>query len=989
MGQHTHDSAQGRAPTGVGSPQPVPLSVEDRFFLQIALKNNLVSPQDAARARQHAVQVGAGLSEALVALQILDEAQVRRVRQAMAASQVFRLDSVYADMALAAGLVSPEHLEAAFEEQRQQRFRARVGNILVDRGLIAPEAHRRVITQVIKRIKQQGHLAYSSTGSQTRPSLPAGPPPSGLSPSGLGRTAAEGSGQGSLPPPPPPPPLSAPPPPALRSIPATGKRPTIDLDETKDALPTGPSRMSDDLFGDSSETDFSPQGNVSDSGTVRDLSRLPKDADPLLKSAVAMGFSSGELSFDDDLLGDDRTPALEGDRKAPSANYVLDRLALSDGADYEEHFEPEQYLRQKRARGRMVVVAAGVTVLTVIVVVATVGAMAYSNSQAQRQVVALVLEAQASEDPDERWQLFVQAREELAGLGELGTDEEQKAALADQIRWGCLEAEALGELHAGRTEEARQMLVDRADDVPARAEEDYQVLLQDVARRQALRTGEVAERARRWPEAVVAYQQALKGGPSRPDGGQLADVASEARVGLGRIRVALTRLTEQALLEAQASLLPADEQAYAAHAKMLHELFGEDSGAREALADLALRRLRQEGEALFLAGDLDQAREVFLRARRAVSGDRDAEADISAWLQRISSRQDLEGVIRTARAAERDERWEEARRFYQRALGLSPSPQQAADLERGVARCTQELEAASLHQRRGELLQTAAGHLRAADSPRAQETLEELLALGDDAQARSLLTFARQVDGMAFVPGGSFLMGSPDGVGRPNEAPQRRVELGAFFIDRTEVTHESYAVFLAEVAGVAPPPHWTVAVPQPDGSVVTTYRPSLADYPVVNVSWSQARRYAEWRGGRLPSEAQWEKAARGEDGRSYPWGEGTSVDAHVAVPPNRLREVQTAPVGSHRGDVSPFGVYDMAGNVNEWTADVYQPYPGAPDDSSYPTDRRRVLRGGAHLYPYSDARCAYRDGAREDYLSAEVGLRVVVEVPAGLSGLLE
>src|SRR5690606_4570868 len=123
-----------------------------------------------------------------------------------------------------------------------------------------------------------------------------------------------------------------------------------------------------------------------------------------------------------------------------------------------------------------------------------------------------------------------------------------------------------------------------------------------------------------------------------------------------------------------------------------------------------------------------------------------------------------------------------------------------------------------------------------------------------------------------------------------------------------------YARFV-ETGQVPPPPHWTYPVRQPDGSVRTSYDPALANHPVVNVTWKQARAYAAWRGGRLPSEAQWEKAARGTDGRTYPWGEGTKVRAHVQVPPDRLRGAPTAPVGGHADDTSPYGAQDMAGNV--------------------------------------------------------------------------
>ena len=89
-------------------------------------------------------------------------------------------------------------------------------------------------------------------------------------------------------------------------------------------------------------------------------------------------------------------------------------------------------------------------------------------------------------------------------------------------------------------------------------------------------------------------------------------------------------------------------------------------------------------------------------------------------------------------------------------------------------------------------------------------------------------------------------------------------------------------------------------------------------------------------------------------------------------------------MGTHADDVSPYGVFDLGGNVNEWTADLLRPYPGAPADVRVPAETRRVIRGGDYLAPVRDARCTRRDGAREDYTSEVVGFRVVIEPPAEL-----
>ncbi|MBI3129464.1 MAG: SUMF1/EgtB/PvdO family nonheme iron enzyme [Candidatus Tectomicrobia bacterium] len=164
---------------------------------------------------------------------------------------------------------------------------------------------------------------------------------------------------------------------------------------------------------------------------------------------------------------------------------------------------------------------------------------------------------------------------------------------------------------------------------------------------------------------------------------------------------------------------------------------------------------------------------------------------------------------------------------------------------------------------------------------------------------------------MVLVPAGVFLMGSD--AGNQDERPQREVRLPAFWIDKYCVTNEQYRRFLEEMEGaVKPPPSF-----------------SRDDYvgprqPVVSVSWEDASAYARWAGKRLPTEAEWEKAARGADGRAYPWGDAlpTHEIAHYAG-----AELQCPlDVDAHAGAASPFGCVQMAGNVFEWTADWFDAF---------------------------------------------------------------
>ena len=190
-------------------------------------------------------------------------------------------------------------------------------------------------------------------------------------------------------------------------------------------------------------------------------------------------------------------------------------------------------------------------------------------------------------------------------------------------------------------------------------------------------------------------------------------------------------------------------------------------------------------------------------------------------------------------------------------------------------------------------------------------------------------------DIMIEIPAGPFIMGSDEG--DPEDSPAHEVDLSAFEIDKFEVTNADYAAFAEETG------YLTYAEQQGFASWREAWGIGEDNHPVVIVTWDDAKAYCEWLGKRLPTEAEWEKAARGTDGRIFPWGD--EWDPNKAnVKERGLRG--TSAVGSFGAGASPYGVDDMAGNVWEWTADWYQPYPGNTAADPYYGEKYRVTRGG-------------------------------------------
>jgi len=205
--------------------------------------------------------------------------------------------------------------------------------------------------------------------------------------------------------------------------------------------------------------------------------------------------------------------------------------------------------------------------------------------------------------------------------------------------------------------------------------------------------------------------------------------------------------------------------------------------------------------------------------------------------------------------------------------------------------------------------------------------------------------------GMALVPEGKFLMGAKERA--PDESPRRNIHLNAYYIDKYEVSNADFKKVFPSFK----------------------YPTGQDRIPVTGVSWNQATDYATALGKRLPTEAEWEKAARGSDGRDFPWGDKFDGTFCITEETGVL-----ARVGTNIAGISPHGCMDMSGNAYEWTQDWYQAYPGNETIVKDYGQVFRVLRGGSYMTGQFEARCARRHFAKMDDTRADYGFRCVADI---------
>jgi formylglycine-generating enzyme required for sulfatase activity len=282
---------------------------------------------------------------------------------------------------------------------------------------------------------------------------------------------------------------------------------------------------------------------------------------------------------------------------------------------------------------------------------------------------------------------------------------------------------------------------------------------------------------------------------------------------------------------------------------------------------------------------------------------------------------------------------------------------------------TAQAQAQATAQAQAQATATAQATARAQATATAQAQAQAQAT----ANAQALASIIARTSEEILIPAGEFVMGSPDGEGDDEEKPQHTVYLDAYYIDKYEVTNARYQACVDAGACDAPQ--------ESSSSTRGSYfgNPEYADYPVIHVNWFQAEAFCAWEGRRLPTEAEWEKAARGTDRRTYPWG-NEAADAGLLNYDENVGD--TTAVGSYPSGASPYGVMDMAGNVWEWVKDWYDSgyYRQSPRDNPQgpETGMYRVLRGGSWVdFGNRGVRSALRGLSNPGFWDSSGGFRCV------------
>ncbi|RME04814.1 MAG: hypothetical protein D6805_01720 [Planctomycetota bacterium] len=418
-------------------------------------------------------------------------------------------------------------------------------------------------------------------------------------------------------------------------------------------------------------------------------------------------------------------------------------------------------------------------------------------------------------------------------------------------------------------------------------------------------------------------------------------------------------------------------------------------------ADYALiwDRLRGMEEALFSQGRQKEVEELKKFLRRKVQSLRYEKAlsVYESYLQSYREAREREAVVAQARTLLR--KLASVKRVLQEVKEISSTSLQM-EIETKIQKLARIRSEILKLLKRDRDLREVVHLLKQSKIKSARQVLSRLrLSYGQMREVQILWSFSKKLSNMIYIPPGAFVRGSSK---KGERWPGQKQNIRGFYIDKYEVTNQEFKVFVDQ-EGYKTPKYWPGMDPRffayfrdQEGKLGPghwrggTFPAEKGKHPVVFVSWYEARAFAIFRGKRLPTEAQWEKAARGVQGNRYPWGNTFSKG-----PCNMGSPLygDTKPVGSYPKDRSPYGVFDMAGNVKEWVRDRYYAYPQQRPVERYLKGDYRMVKGGGWNTPKSKAphvaRGAYRSVLEATQRLNNLGFRCVVEIPGEVEMLFQ
>lgn len=875
------------------------LSLDEQFFLHIARKHQLITERDLADMLQaHATIKARGKQRSIqqIALDtgLLTPADVDAIHQAQAASQVIRLDSLYADIAAGLGLATRLELERAFELQRKQDYSARIGKLLISSEALTQAQHHQILQQLLRSISAD-ERAYMEQIRNKRP-ITAPSPSSSVATRPVVRPPSESSAPSSR---------------------AAG------------------SFLASNIAAIRSGSDQDKRSGP--------IARLLESA---MEAADSQPFPSGESSDFEAVAGQLRQVELALGKTPSTAGSSASKTSME--------FSTRLYIQQRKSSKRSGLARVILPTICLAIAAAACGYLAYTNHQ-----------------------LLAQAKQALEE-GEVS----QASALASAVNPWWVSDSRLGRLQLQIEEQGMRKQIEQLRS----AGQIGQALL--LAKKLSERYPHSA-RLHTELEATIALQRALV---LEEDGDLKAAVASyQAMKDHPQAQARLRAITEDlaqkvALARARLAAEPENAQTQQ-HLRTSLEtqasICGDPEGTlRRQLDRTDYDKLLARAAAAIEQRRFDQALGYYAQAEELATrlADNTLVDKLQQLVRATNKLSNFEHYHALGQEHESNNRFEQAARSYTAALGWAAeaSPQETA-ARAAISRCQQRATAHNRDVEELRLQQVILEALRTSAAVRAQAAVEQLAQLAPGHERLELLrTFSRQATDMVYVPAGPFTAGAR-GI---DSAPAHQLTLPAFFIDRFEVRNRHYLVMVQEAKAPAPQ-HWQT----PTEPGAARFRPEQADHPVVFVRWAQAQAYAKWAGKRLPTELEWEKAARGADGRTFPWGEERNAHhANIATSPAGVA-IATKPVGTSTKDLSPFGCFDMAGNVSEWTASAFVPYPWAKTNAVGFDKGLRVLRGGSWRYGLSYAVLANRDRAEPGKEFGELGFRCALDIPDELPEL--